>query len=187
MPFRPLSFLRRALRSGRGSVSVETMLILPLVIWSYLATYEYFDVFGKVTNNLRATYTIADLLSRQTGTVTPTYIDGLTTLYSFLDQYPPGVWTRVTCVSWDPNAGSNGLYYVMWSYATNNHTALVDSTLQTYVSRLPTIAQGDTLIMVETHMTYVPMIELYGVHTMPLDELVITRPRISPQVAFSST
>lgn len=182
-----LSRVLRFLRDARGSVAIETLIILPFVLWAYLGTYQFYDAYGTKTRNLRATYTIADLISRQTQTVTPAYIDGLTSLYSYLDHNPPGVWARVTCVSWDPNAGASGMYYVMWSYATNSNPALDDTTLQSYVPRLPTIAQGDTLILVETHMIYHPIARLVGMPTMTLNQTVITRPRISPQVSFSSS
>lgn len=185
---RSLSRIRRFLRENRGSVSAETVLVLPLVLWAYLATFEYYDAFGTITRNMKATYTIADLISRQTDTVTPTYIDGLTDLYSYLNKNPPGVWTRITTVGWSATPDANGnQYYVQWSYATNNNPELDDTSLQDYIGRLPTIAQGDTLIVVETHMDYQPMFSIVGLQDQTFNQVVITRPRISAQVAWDPT
>lgn len=188
MPLRyALSRLRHFLRDSRGSVSAEAVLVLPIVLWAYLATFQYYDAFGTIARNMKATYTLADLISRQTQTVTPAYINGLTNLYSYLNHNPPGVWTRVTTVGWDPNAGASGQYYVQWSYATNSNPALTDTTLQSYIGRLPTITGGDTLIVVETHMTYVPSFDIVGMQTQTYNQLVVTRPRISAQVAWDAT
>lgn len=172
----------------RAAVTAEALIVLPFMIWAHLGTYEYFNVFNAIATNAKATYTLADIISRQSGTLTPTMIDNMNNLYGYLNHSPTGTWTRVTCVSWDPNAGTSGQYYVMWSYATGSHLALTDDTLQNYVPKLPTITQGDTLIMVETHMTYVATFSVPGVGTTEdLNQMVITRPRISPQVAFSAS
>jgi hypothetical protein len=184
MILRNLSRVWRFLRDNRGSVSAEAVIVLPLVIWAYLATYEYFDVFGTITRNMKATYTIADLISRQTQDVTQNYIDGLDSLYSYLNHNPQGVWTRVTSIGWDPTSSK---YYVGWSLVSNPNDPQLDSTtLQSYVSRLPVMAQGDTLIMVETHMDYQPVFKInYLANTQTFTQTVITRPRISPQVTCS--
>lgn len=183
------SRIRRFLRDSRGSVSAEAVLVLPLVLWAYLATFQYYDAFGTITRNMKATYTIADLISRQTGTVTPAYIDGLNNLYAYLNKDPSGVWTRITAIGWDPTVGSSGAYFVQWPYATDGKVELPseeldDVSLQSYVGRLPVIAAGDTLIMVETHMTYTPAFSIVGLQQQTFNQLVITRPRISPQIAW---
>ncbi|OIQ67996.1 hypothetical protein GALL_504180 [mine drainage metagenome] len=179
---------RRFFREQHGTATVETVLVLPLLIWTHLATYEYFDAFGTITRNMRATYTLADMISRQTGTVTPTYVQGMETLYAFLNHNPPNAWVRVTAVSWDPNAGSNGQYFVMWSQATDTaDTKLDDISIQGYTSKLPTITSADTLIMVETRMTYVPTFTIAGLPTQTFAQTVVTQPRLSAQVAFNGT
>ena len=179
--------LRRFRKDSRGTISAEAIVALPLLIWTHLATYEYFDAFSIITRNEKATYTLADMISRQTGTVTPTFIDWMLSLYDYLNHQPANSWVRVTTIGWDPNAGSSGQYYVMWSYATNNGVLLDDTTLQSYTARLPTIATGDSLIMVETSMTYTPAFQLAVLPTGDLQQLVVTRPRISPQVAWSNS
>lgn len=184
---RAFTRIRRFFRDNRGSVSAEALIVMPLVLWAYLATYEYFDAFGTITRNMKATYTIADAISRQTATVTPVYINGLNSLYSYLNKNPSGAWTRITCVSWDPNAGTAGQYYVMWSYGTGTEPPLDDTTLQPYAPRLPNITEGDTLILVETHMNYNPPFPIVGLQSQQFTQLVVTRPRISPQIAFDPT
>lgn len=170
----------------RAAVTAEALIVLPFMIWAHYGTYEYFNIFAAINTNAKATYTLADIISRQRGTLTPAIIDEMNNLYGYLNHDPTGTWTRVTDISWDPTAGTAGQYYVMWSYATGNNLALADDTLQPYVPKLPTITQSDQLIMVETHMTYVSGFRVPGVGpTQDLYQMVITRPRISPQVSFS--
>lgn len=182
-----LERLRLFWSDTRAAVTAEALIVLPFMIWAHIGTYEYFNAFSAINTNAKATYTLADILSRQRGTITPATIDGLNGLYSYLNHDATTTWTRVTCVSWDPNAGTSWKYYVMWSYATGNHSALTDTTLQDYTTKLPTITQGDTLIVVETHMLYVPTFNVPGSTTRDIYQMVVTRPRISPQVAFSAS
>lgn len=183
-----LARLRAFAEDNRAAVAAEAVIVLPFVLWAYLATFQYYDAFGTITRNLRASYTIADLISRETNTVTPSYIQGLNSLYGYLNRNPPGVWTRVTEVGWQPPQGNNpGRYYVSWSYATNANPALTNTTLQSFVPKLPTIVSGDTLLMVETHMQYTPLVNFVGMTKSTFKQLVITRPRISPQIVFSAS
>lgn len=175
------------LRDTRGSVTAETLVALPLLIWAHLATYQYFDAFKTLTQNQKATYTLADAISRQTATVTPTFINGMNSLYAYLDgSVGESTAIRVTCVSWNPALGPSGQYYVVWSKASGTGTALTSTTLQSLISRFPVIAASDTLIMVETKIGYTPAFQV-GLPQQELNSYVITRPRISPQVVYSSS
>lgn len=194
MTHRILSHLRRFWKGTEASVSAEAVLVLPLVLWAYLGTYTYYDIFGTITRNMKATYTLADLLSRQVDTVTGTDLNGMDRLYAYLNHNPSGVWIRVTTISWQSDASSadGGYYYPMMTYATDGTKQLTDKglsedDLQAYKSRLPAISEGDTLIMVETHMTYKPLFKIVGIQQQNFTQTVITRPRISPQVDIDPT
>ena len=175
------------LRDTRGAVTAEALVALPLLIWAHLATYQYFDAFQTLARNQKATYTLADAISRQTGTVTPAFITGMNTLYAYLDgSVAESTAIRVTCISWNPALGSSGQYYVVWSDASGAGAALTSTTLQSLISRFPVIAASDTLIMVETKIGYTPAFKI-GLQPQMLNSYVITRPRISPQVVYSSS
>lgn len=176
------------LRDTRGTVTAETLVALPLLIWAHLAAYQYFNAFQTLAINQKATYTLADAISRQTATVTPTVINGLNTLYAYLDgTASTGTAIRVTCISWNPALGTSGQYYVVWSKASGTGTALTSTTLQSLISRFPVIAASDTLIMVETKVSYTPAFPVVGLQPQMLSSYVITRPRISPQIVYSSS
>ncbi|WP_127901656.1 TadE/TadG family type IV pilus assembly protein [Solirhodobacter olei] len=180
--------LRSFARDRSGSVSLEALIVLPILLWANLATFVYFDVFNKIFINEAATYTLADMISRQTQTVTPSYIQGMASLYDYLNgQTSPTAaaqtWVRVTCITYSSVSKE---YSVVWSYGTNNQPALTTAMLQSTVKSLPVMSGGDTLIQVETQMHYVPKFNM-GLTPRDLYQLVLTRPRIAPQVAFSSS
>ena len=75
---------------------------------------------------------------------------------------------------------------MVWSDASGAGAALTSTTLQSLISRFPVIAASDTLIMVETKIGYTPAFKI-GLQPQMLNSYVITRPRISPQVVYSSS
>lgn len=62
----------RFCREERGSVTVEAVITLPLLIWAIGATYEFFEVHRYQSARDKASYTIADMLSREMMPITPT-------------------------------------------------------------------------------------------------------------------
>lgn len=166
-----------------GSVTVEAVLILPLMLWAYMAAFVFFDAFHTRKINLTAAYTIADMLSRQQNTINRAYLNGLNTVYDYLTETPRPTGIRVSSVYWD---GTVNLYKVQWSYATDLRPILTDVTINNYASQLPTIPVGDTLLVVETALDYTPAFDV-GIVAHTFTEFVATRPRFVAQVPFSNT
>ena len=182
-----MTFLRtqlaRLAADSRGSVTVEAVLILPLLLWAYMAAFVYFDAFHTRKVNLSAAYTIADMLSRQQNTINIAYLNGLNTVYDYLTETPRPTGIRVSSVFWD---NVNNVYKVQWSYATDLRPILTDVTINNYASQLPTIPVGDTLLVVETSLDYTPAFDV-GIVAHTFTEFVATRPRFVAQVPFSNT
>jgi len=75
--FNKLTRKLRGFRSDeRGYVTVEAMILLPVILWIFAACWVYFDAFRQQSVNQKASYTIGDMLSRETNYITPAYIDG---------------------------------------------------------------------------------------------------------------
>jgi Flp pilus assembly protein TadG len=71
--------LKRAkhfLRDSRAAVALETVLILPILIWAFVASFVFFDAYRVYSTSVKATYMVADMLSRQTNEVIPHDIQG---------------------------------------------------------------------------------------------------------------
>ncbi|MFC2968376.1 TadE/TadG family type IV pilus assembly protein [Acidimangrovimonas pyrenivorans] len=181
--FRPFT---RFLRDERGTVLVEAVLVLPFLMWGYVATFVYFDAFLTQTINLKSAYTIADLISRQVNVLKPADIEGMKKVYDFLNKTKTtgeSGWIRVSDIYWDD---TNKVYKVSWSYATDGQPILTNQTINNYASRLPKLAIGDTEIVVETSLTYTPAFNV-GISPRTFSQFVVTRPRMAPDVKFSSS
>jgi len=185
---RTLRILGRFTRDSRGSVVVEAVLILPLLLWAYTATFVFFDAYHTETRNLRATYTIADLVSRQTRMLHASDIDGMNKVFDMLNATAvTGQKTaiRITDVQWDQKSKS---YKVVWSYGTKGKLPQTDASIKLMADKLPVLSNGDTELVVESWLTYTPAFEPVfgaGVTARTLYQMVTTRPRLSPQVKFS--
>ncbi|GHE01370.1 hypothetical protein U879_14970 [Defluviimonas sp. 20V17] len=187
-PFKILPLLRpfrRFLREERGAILAETVIVLPVLFWAYLGSYVYFDAFSTKNTAMRATYTIADLISRQTDTLTSADIEGMNKVFDFITSATRrGATThiRVTDVSFDVK---KQIFLVNWSDATRGHAALSSVEIGNYADRLPKMALGDTEILVESWETFTPAFNI-GLGAKNFHNMVVVRPRMSPNVDFLS-
>ncbi|MGP9789937.1 TadE/TadG family type IV pilus assembly protein [Roseinatronobacter sp. NSM] len=117
---RPITQFRA---ESRGSVSVEMVLVLPLLIFAYVASLVFFDAFRARRDAQVAALTVADLLSRNTAAVTTAYMDGLNEVYDFLISGDQETRLRMSSVMWDQIADEP---QVMWSYGTRGFLSLDD-------------------------------------------------------------
>ncbi|WP_102222909.1 TadE/TadG family type IV pilus assembly protein [Acidimangrovimonas sediminis] len=178
---------KRFARDERGTILVETIIFLPVLIWAYLGMYVYFDAFSARNTGQRATYTVADLISRQTNTLTPTDIEGMNKIFDFITNADArGSTTRIRVTDVQYNYTTD-LYEVVWSSATRTGTAMTDDDVNKLADSLPKPAQGDTEIVVESWATYTPAFDTIGVSDQTFHDFVVARPRMSPQVSFDAS
>ena len=166
----------------RGTATTEAIIVLPMLVWSMIAMSVYFDAFRTRGTNLKAAYTISDMISRENPFVGPNYIGGLNTVYDFLAASPNPTWIRVSLVQFDtedPLNDNDGKYILKWSHGTHSKPGLTDGTLSEVKNRIPIMGHGDSLILVETHMRYKPFAKI-GFAPYDLDNFIATRPRFPP-------
>lgn len=170
----------RFLKTAKGSMSAEAALILPALFWAYIATFAFFDAFRQQSLGMKASYTISDMISRETETMAPSDIDGLNDVFDYLTLSNHPSWIRVTSIRWD---SADQEFKVNWSHATKSHDALDDATLQDRASLIPAMAVGDSVVLVETFMIYEPPFRV-GLDADWTANAVVTRPRFASQVVF---
>jgi len=174
---------RRFRRDENGSISVEAMLVLPILIWCYLGTFVFFDGYRAQSVNVKASYTIGDMLSRETGFVTPAYMDSLHTLQQFLTNTVEPVRMRITLYAFD---GPNDRYVVRWSQVRGGAVApLTNTTLAALRSALPIQLNGEVAILTESWVGYEPTFQV-GIDPFTFYDVVVTRPRFAPQLCWNS-
>ncbi|MCR8723676.1 TadE/TadG family type IV pilus assembly protein [Frigidibacter sp. ROC022] len=171
--------LARFGRDGRGSLSIEAALMIPLITWIMVTTFTYFDTFRADSTNVKAAYTVGDMLSRETEPVDATYIEGLNTMFSYMVFAQEGTWIRVSNVGFD---SSENKMVLNWTYATGSHTAATMAELE---PQIPMMSDGDTVIVVETFMPFTPAFNI-GLDRMTFRNVVVTRPRFAPQLLWAS-
>lgn len=167
----------------RGSITVEFVIMMPIIFWAFMALYVFFDGYRQSTINLKAAYTISDILSRETGEVDDTYIDSMQSLFQFLTRSGTRTSMRISVLRWSE---SDERYYVDWSTVRDwdSRAALTDATVNEFGDRLPAMSNAERLILVETRNTYTPAFKV-GLGTQELDNFVFTSPRFAPQVVWA--
>lgn len=175
------SLLSRFGRDTRGSVSVEFVLTMPFLFWAFMATYVYFDGYRQSTVNLKAAYTISDLVSRETDGVTDGYIDSMHELLQLITRSDSALRMRISVIRFD---AEDDRYYVDWSEGRGYTVMLNDGNVGDIESRLPVMPDDERVILVETGNTFVPLFNI-GLDDVELENFVFTRPRFAPQVAWS--
>lgn len=169
-------------RSEDGSLSVEAVIALPMLIWAITATFVFWDAFKTLNVSQKATYTIADMLSRETQTVDAPYLTTMHELFDYLSATPGDNAIRVTVVRMteDPNTGVKTRELV-WSQGVGGVSGYIDLTI--LEPRLPDMAPGDQLIVVESEQEWTPAFAV-GLASYRFREVAISRPRFAPQLVW---
>lgn len=170
-------------REEAGALSVETVVIFPILLWALGATFVFWDAYKTRNINLKATYTIADMISREVDAITPEYIDGMNNVFEFLTNGESEHALRVTVVKMGlADDGTTPQYKLAWSHSTDAEMPPLDD-IQTIVPKLPQLAIGDQLIVVESKLYWEPVFRI-GLDARHLNQFVFSSPRFVPQVKF---
>lgn len=179
---RGMRSIRRRARKDDGSISVEAMLMLPLLIWAFLGSYVFYDAYRAQFVNTKAGYTIGDILSRETGYITPEYLDSLHDLQSFLVARQDPIRLRVSVIEYDDDAEDHS---VIWSQNRGGGGTIDDDDIDAMLGSIPLMSDGEKAVIVQTSMQYVP-IYAAGIDILQFDDFVITRPRFASQLCWNS-
>jgi len=177
--------LRRFLRSTAGGLTVETALLMPMLSFFYVAGFVWFDAFRAQNLTLKATYTVADMISRETVPLTDTYMNGLQTVYDYMTRPSQTTSLRITAVKCSGNCDDDitRTLEVCWSWASGTATPHDAASFQAVADAVPLMVLGDTAVITETAFVYEPAFNVL-VDTNTLSHLLVTRPRFVPQVIY---
>ncbi len=173
-------------RSETGSFSVEGVLMFPLLIWAYIGLYVFFEGLRENNINLKAAYTIGDLLSRETDEIGPTHLAGMVDVYEWLTRTRNDVAIRLTVISYDEDSDSHNLIYSRTSGSVRG--AVKQQLDQTGVNdvvtpHVPIMANADTAIVIETWAYFEPVFEI-GLDNTEIYNIIVTAPRFSEQLLW---
>lgn len=192
---------KRWLSSTRGSMPIEGMMGMLLLVGWFAVSFQFYDAFRTKTINTRASYTIADLISRETDPVGPAYVAGLQKVFNFImnSNAEKQTWIRVTLINCeanndsDPCDGVSKDFSVEDSYATDGIPKHTKASINQEAHRIPKMPIGDTAVIVETSYFYNPFLGIgerefrtggntmftrIGLHSkLRFSSFVVTRPR----------
>ncbi|WP_317057387.1 TadE/TadG family type IV pilus assembly protein [Roseovarius rhodophyticola] len=172
-------------KETRGSFTVEAVITIPLLFWGIAATYEFFEVHRYKSVREKATYTVADMISRETREegLNVAYLDNAMTLFNEMSNDTGTNLMRVSVVQYDE---INDIYEVVWSQLRGTGTTL--DPLETDDVRnahdtLPIVDNGDQIILVESNSFYEPFLGL-ALDRFLVDTRMFTAIRFASQVCY---
>lgn len=166
----------------RGSIAVETVLIIPVLFWAYLSMFAIFDAYRQHSINQKAAYTIGDIISRETTPLDNAYLDGTREILAYLtSNHDSNVAIRITSVKYDAD---NKVYKRDWSRAKGWQPALSNTDVKDLDHLLPIMPHNERVMVVETFVKYDPPFAT-GLQEREIENFVFTRPRYAPRVLWS--
>lgn len=168
-----------------GTFLVEAVIVLPLLFWTLAATYEFFEIHRYKSVREKATYTVADLLSREQSVVTETYMDNVKMLFDEASMDDGANQIRVSVIRYDEGEDE---YEVSWSEVRGpgGMSALSDDDVANAHDELPIVGDGEQVIQVETRSRYDPLFDVGLTDGISIDTRMLTSLRFAPQLCFDA-
>ena len=177
-------FINAFSRREDGSLSVEAVLILPILIWAMVATLVMWDAFKTLNVSQKATYTVADMISREEVEISDNYLTSLLEIYGFLANSAGDNALRVSIVTLveDETTAEQSLELV----CSRGLGGIDDyDNIVQIEDRIPTLAVGDQMIVVESEQEWAPAFAV-GLASYRFREVALARPRYAPQVLLEA-
>ncbi len=178
------SKLRKFWRSESGVMVAEAVIVLPLLIWAYMALFVYWDAFRSVNTSQKAAYVISDTISREQQTLPANYVTGMRDLMRFLMKSDGGVRIRVSVITWSQQ---NNRFEVDWSRSPDGAFPLLTTASVNQVAiagRIPQMADGARSVVVETEVDYHAAFNV-GITDKTLKQFIVTRVRFPPKLCIT--
>lgn len=193
---RLMSRLRRFRRTEQGSIPIEGVFGALLLLGWYMIAYQFYDAFRSKAMAMRASYTVADMISRQRSPIGPDFRDGVKKLFDYLmvNNDPSRSWLRITIIfcaddgdtdRTDYCNGTSKQFALDSSNATGNVSPHTVSTINGEANRIPEMAEGDYAVVLETSIFYNPIFDI-GNKALTLDGKNWTAIGLNSSVRFSN-
>lgn len=181
-----MSALKRQIRRFQseedGLVMTEFLIMLPLLVWTFMALFIYWDAFRTINMAQKAAYSVSDAISRQTE-VTPQYVQGMQTVTDFMMEDSPQVTLRITSVEYDEDPSQ---HRVLFSISPGGKMLpLNNGTLSALTSRIPIMADNDSVVIVESNVDYTPAFDV-GIVAQTFQQFIVARPRYARRVCLTT-
>ncbi len=209
--------IRNFARDTQGTMSVEAVLILPVLVWAFIAFTVMWDAYRVKNLAQRATYTVADIISRERSQIRRVFITNYLRVFRYATEASGNLNStnltttpqvlRVTSVMFSEGAnnedGDDGddVISVAWSKSTDaaRLPEWTNATIDQIKDKIPAMLDGDNIVVVETRLRWEPKFTAQmasslmggGVSTWmqsrDINTFTTVRPRFVPKVCYSDT
>lgn len=178
-------------RNERGSVLLEFMLLLPLLIWVMIALVAFWDVFRTINTAQKAAYSVSDLISRQEDNLSASFVDGMQDVFDYLMvDTAQDTRLRITSLYYDD---ATKKYKLIFSVSPGDRVLpYTETELQALKDRIPVLNDKDSVVIVETLVDYTPPFNT-GIFNIAdalgsnvFDEFVVTPPRFRNAICLQA-
>jgi len=168
----------------KGYISVESIIVLPIMLWLFGIGWVYFDAFRQQSVAQKANYVIGDMISRETQAIDGDYISNAHRLLRLLTRSSSEETDlRVAVVRYDEDRQE---WTLVWSERRGTRDPLRDADMPGYQDRLPLAMDNEQLVIVETWEDYTPVFNV-GLGAFEINSYSFTSPRYAPQIPFSNS
>lgn len=173
-----------------GNVTVETLIIIPILFWAVTLTWEFFELHRFKSVREKASYVVVDMISREQNGVDTAYLDNTLSLYDEVVRQSGNNQLRVSSIMFrdnDPSIDTDDEYIVLWSEVRGEGPIqpIKTSEIKDGADFIPSMADQSTLIMIQTLSHYQPAFKVGLGANVPIDTHVFTSPRFVAQVNCS--
>ncbi len=174
---------RRFARSQDGAVSVETVIMIPVLIGALLGMTAVWDGFRHRNASLKAAVTVSDAISRETSPIDRAYIDRMDALFAFLAGARGDAALRVSVIANTlTEDGEDEELELRWSASSDAELRAVSDVAE-LEEHVPAMAVGDQIIVVESWLDWTPP-ATSRVVGRTFREVTVSRARFVPQVLW---
>jgi hypothetical protein len=209
---RALHAIRNFFSETRGSMAVEAVLILPVMSLMFIFFNVYWDAYRTKNLAQKATYTIADIISRERAQIVPNYAKSFVRVFNYAAEVPgtlnvtnygtSAAIIRVTSVTFTDgeDEADDGQVNMVWSISSDplRMPEWTNDTIAEIAGQIPAMLDGDNIIVVESRMRWQPKFtaamaaDLLGESSTgwfterDIETMATVRPRFVPRVCFSN-
>ncbi len=167
--------LRKLIGDERGASIVEFALLVPVLLLLLLGTVTLFDLFRTLQSVEKATFTVGDMMSRES-TMSQTTLDVMMTLTRQMVPAARNGGLRVSSV-----VKQGGKLEVRWTGTSGSNIPQSDLPL----AIIPDIAEGDSVLLTESFVPHRAFVSLFGFDEIRFGAQAAHRPRFVSRITFN--
>ena len=168
-------------RDESGTAAVEFALIFPVLVFGYLGAIAAFEAYRAQNSVTRASAAVVDLVTRQLVFSEGNRDRVFSVANAIVGDVADGdVVVTVTSVYNPLSDGEDDDYFVDWSYTSGSGAVVEDDDITSM--DLPSIENGDSLVVVTVEAIYTPRFLSDIFTTMTLNYTSVRRPRFALRI-----